>query len=151
LAERIEALVNERKRLERELSEARRALATGGGAGATEAKLVGGVKFAARRLEGVPAKDLRGMADALKKQIGSGVVALVTVADGKAALVVGVTDDLTGRLSAVDLVRAGSAELGGAGGGGRPYMAQAGGPDGARADGALAAIERALAAGAKAA
>ena len=84
------------------------------------------------------------MADDLKAQVGSGVVALVAVADGKASLVVGVTDDLAGDISAVDLVRAGAAALGGKGGGGRPDMAQAGGPDGAKADQALAAIEKAL-------
>ena len=86
------------------------------------------------------------MADALKARIGSGVVALVSVNEGKASLVVGVTDDLTGRVSAVDLVRAGSAAVGGKGGGGRPDMAQAGGPDGAAAEAALTAIEQQLAA-----
>ena len=86
------------------------------------------------------------MADQLKGQVGSGVVALVAVNDGKASIVVGVTDDLTERLSAVDLVRAGSQALGGKGGGGRPDMAQAGGPDGAKADAALSAIEEALSA-----
>ena len=90
-----------------------------------------GVKLAARLLDNVPAKELKGMADEIKRQIGSGVVALVAVADGKASLVVGVTDDLTKRLNAVDLVKVGSAVLGGQGGGGRPDMAQAGGPDGA--------------------
>ena len=100
--------------------------------------------YAARRLDGVPAKDLRGIADAVKKEIGSGVVAVVAVNEGKAALVVGVTDDLAKRYSAVDLVRAGAAEVGGSGGGGRPEFAQAGGPDGARAEAALEAIGRAL-------
>ena len=89
------------------------------------------------------------MADDLKQRVGSGVVALVAVAPddegGKASIVVGVTDDLAGRLSAVDLVRVGSQAVGGKGGGGRPDMAQAGGPDGARAGEALAAIEQALA------
>jgi alanyl-tRNA synthetase len=99
----------------------------------------------------VPAKELKGMADEIKRQIGSGVVALVATSDGKASLVVGVTDDLTKRLSAVELVKIGSAALGGQGGGGRPDMAQAGGPDAARAGEALAAIERAIGAGAKAA
>jgi alanyl-tRNA synthetase len=93
----------------------------------------------------LPAKDLKPLADELKKQVGSGVVALVSVTEGKASLVVGVTEDLTGRFSAVDLVRAGSAALGGKGGGGRPDMAQAGGPDGAKADAALKAIESAMA------
>jgi alanyl-tRNA synthetase len=84
------------------------------------------------------------MADALKKQLGSGVVALVATADGKASVVVGVTDDLIGKLSAVDLVKAGSAALGGQGGGGRPDMAQAGGPDAANAQNAIDAIEAAI-------
>ncbi len=145
LADRIEALLSERKKLEKDLSEAHRALATGGAA-AHDHKTVAGTIFAARKLDGVPAKDLRGMADDLKKQIKSGVVVLVTVTDGKAAIVVGVTDDLTDRLSAVDLVRVGSASLGGKGGGGRPDMAQAGGPDGAAAQGAIDAVADALAA-----
>jgi alanyl-tRNA synthetase len=140
---RIEAMLEERRRLEKELSDLRRQLATGGGA-ATANKQVNGVTFAGRQLEGVPAKDLKSMADDLKKQIGSGVVALVSAADGKASLVVAVTDDLTARVSAVDLVRAGSERLGGKGGGGRPDMAQAGGPDAARGPEALAAIEEAL-------
>ena len=147
LAERVSALVEERKRLNRELGEARRKLAAGGGGGPAEqpeAREVGGVKYSARVLADLPAKDLKPLADELKKQIGSGVVALVSVTEGKASLVVGVTDDLTGRFSAVDLVRAGSAALGGKGGGGRPDMAQAGGPDGAKADSALDAIESAI-------
>ena len=119
-----------------------------GGAGAgSPAKEVGGLQFAARALDGVPPKDLKPMADELKKQIGSGVVALVSAADGKASIVVGVTDDLTDQVSAVDLVRVGSEKLGGKGGGGRPDMAQAGGPDGSAGEAALAAIEEAIAAG----
>jgi alanyl-tRNA synthetase len=146
LADRIEALLEDRKRLERELSALRRKLATGGGADGPEERDVGGVKFAARLLSDVPPRDLKPMADALKTRVGSGVVALVSVNDGKASLVVGVTDDLTARVSAVDLVRAGSAAVGGKGGGGRPDMAQAGGPDGAAAQAALTAIEERLAA-----
>ncbi len=140
---RIEALLEERRRFEKELSDLRRQLATGGGA-ATANKQVGSITFAGRQLDGVPAKDLKSMADDLKKQIGSGVVALVSNADGKASLVVAVTDDLTGKLSAVDLVRVGSETLGGKGGGGRPDMAQAGGPEAGKAKEALAAIETAL-------
>ncbi|MEX2451392.1 MAG: alanine--tRNA ligase [Rhodospirillales bacterium] len=145
---RVAGLIEERRRLERELDAARRRIATGGGdAGTAEtvAREVAGIKFSPRLLQDMPAKDLKGLADDLKKQIGSGVVALISVADGKASVVVGVTDDLMGRISAVDLVRAGSMALGGKGGGGRPDMAQAGGPDGARADEALKAIEDALA------
>jgi alanyl-tRNA synthetase len=142
---RVAALLEERRRLERELADARRALATGGGAKGSQIKDVGGIRYSPRLVDGVPAKDLKSLADDLKKEVGSGVVALVSTADGKASLVVGVTEDLTGRISAVDLVRVGSAALGGKGGGGRPDMAQAGGPDGAKAQAAVDAIEQALA------
>jgi alanyl-tRNA synthetase len=108
---------------------------------------VSGIRFMSRVMSGVDPKDLKSLADEGKKAVGSGVVALVAVSeDGKGAVVVGVTDDLTERYSAIDLVRTGSAALGGKGGGGRPDMAQAGGPDGARAKDALAAIEQRLAA-----
>jgi alanyl-tRNA synthetase len=146
---RIAVLVEAQRKMEREIGEARRALAlAGGGAVRTDggSRDVGGVKLIARRLDGVPGKDLKGMADDFKKQVGSGVVALIGVEDGKASAVVGVTDDLAGRLSAVDLVRAAVATLGGRGGGGRPDMAQGGGPDAAQADAALKAIEQAIAA-----
>jgi alanyl-tRNA synthetase len=149
LPARVAALLDERRRLDRELAETRRKLATGGGGGTEAApatKDVAGVKFTARKMEGVAAKELKSLADALKKQIGSGVVAIAGVDDGKASLVVGVTEDLVGRIDAVELVRAGSAALGGKGGGGRPDMAQAGGPDATAADAALAAVEKALAA-----
>ncbi len=145
---RIEALIEQRKKLERELTEARRVAVTAGKSGDSGADEVlrdaGGVPYYARRLDGIPAKELRGLADDLKKKLGSAVIALVTVNDGKAALMVAVTDDLTDRISAVDLVRVGAAPLGGKGGGGRPDMAQAGGPDGGQADAALDAIERAI-------
>jgi alanyl-tRNA synthetase len=111
---------------------------------AAETKDVGGIKFSPRLLDGVPAKELKSLADDLKTRVGTGVVALVSVTDGKASVVVGVTDDLTERLSAVDLVRAGSQAVGGKGGGGRPDMAQAGGPDGANAQAVLDAIEAAI-------
>ena len=147
LPERIAALLDERKRLEAELTDMRRKMATGGSGGAADAghKDVGGIAYAGRVLDGVPARELKSFADDLKTQLGSGVVALCSNADGKASLVVGVTDDLTERLNAVDLVRIGSAALGGKGGGGRPDMAQAGGPDAGKAEEALAAIEAALA------
>ncbi|MGE0718704.1 MAG: alanine--tRNA ligase [Alphaproteobacteria bacterium] len=152
LPARVAALVEERRRLERELADARRTLAAGGGAGAAPAvKEVAGVRWSGRRVEGVPAREVKALVDELKRQIGSGVAAVAAVEDGKVSLVVGVTDDLTRRFSAVDLVRVGAEALGGKGGGGRPDMAQAGGPDPARADAALSAIEEALAARAEAA
>ncbi|MEH2499262.1 alanyl-tRNA synthetase [Bradyrhizobium sp. AZCC 1678] len=148
---RIAALMEERKKLERDLSDARKKLAMGGGAtnggaAAGGVREAGGVKLLARAVEGVETKDLKSLVDDGKKQIGSGVVAIVGVTeDGKAGLVVGVTSDLTSRFNAVELVRKGSEALGGKGGGGRPDMAQAGGPDGAKANAALSAIEEAMA------
>ncbi len=145
LGKRLAGLIDDRKRLERELSDARRALASGGAQSAADIRSVNGIKFAGQALDGVPPKELRGMADDAKKTLGSGVVAIATVSDGKAALVVGVTEDLVSRFSAVELVQAGAAALGGKGGGGRPDMAQAGGPDGSRLAEALAAVEQAIA------
>jgi len=144
--DRVQALLQDRRKLERDLAEARRQMATGGGSSAqSETKDVAGIAFAPKLLDGVPAKELKSLADDLKTRIGSGVVAVVSNTDGKASLVVGVTDDLTGRISAIDLVRSGSAAVGGKGGGGRPDMAQAGGPDGAGGQAALDAIEAAIA------
>ncbi|WDI30356.1 alanine--tRNA ligase [Hyphococcus flavus] len=147
LPARIEALVAERKKLERDLAEAKKQLALGGGGGAKPADEVieiAGVKFIGKVLDGVAAKDLRGLVDQAKQTIGSGVAAFIGVNEGKAALAVGVTDDLKDKLSAVDLVRAGAEAVGGKGGGGRPDMAQAGGPDGARAAEAIKSIEQAI-------
>ncbi|QWG15066.1 alanine--tRNA ligase [Bradyrhizobium sediminis] len=149
---RIAALMEERKKLERDLSDARKKLAMGGGAsgsnGAAAAagvREIGNVKLMARAVEGIEMKDLKSLADDGKKQLGSGVVAIVGVTgDGKAGVVVGVTSDLTSRFNAVDLVKIASEALGGKGGGGRPDMAQAGGPDGAKAGAALSAIEKAM-------
>jgi len=144
LPARLTALVDERRRLERELGEAKKALALSGGSGNANndsAREVNGVKAILRVVEGVAPKDLKALADDAKAKLGSGVVAFITTAEGKASLVVGVTSDLTGANNAVDLVRAGAEALGGKGGGGRPDMAQAGGPDGARAAEALKAIE----------
>jgi len=144
---RLARLLEDHRRLERELADARRALASGGGkASAPSAKQIDGVALDARIVDDVPGRDLRSLADDLKRRIGSGVVAVVSRADGKGAIVVGVTADLTDRFDAVELVRIGAEALGGKGGGGRPDMAQAGGPDGARAEAALAAVEQALAA-----
>jgi len=146
LSDRINALQSERKTLERDLSEAKKKVALGGGASAGPAiKDVGGKKFLGQVLDGVSPKELRGLADEAKASLGSGVVAFVTVNDGKAGLLVAVTEDLVNDVSAVDLVRVGTAAVGGKGGGGRPDMAQAGGPDGAKAGDAIAAIEAALA------
>lgn len=146
---RVEALVEERRALERQLAEARQKLAMGsGGAGgdAAAAETINGFAFLGRVVEGLQPKDLRGLVDQGKKQIGSGVVAIVGVTeDGKAGIAVGVSEDLVGKVSAVDLVRTGSAILGGQGGGGRPDMAQAGGPDGAKAAEAISAIRAQLA------
>jgi alanyl-tRNA synthetase len=142
--ERVAAVQENVRRLERQVADLQRKLATGGSA--SEVEDVNGVKLAARNLGEVPARDLKGLADAISKQMGSGVVALVSTSEGKASIVVGVSQDLTGRFNAVELVRAASAAVGGKGGGGRPDMAQAGGPDGAQADAALAAVRGALAA-----
>ncbi|MCG6115201.1 MAG: alanine--tRNA ligase [Mesorhizobium sp.] len=145
---RLEAVLDERRKLERELTEARKKLALGGGAaaGAQETETVNGIGFLGRVVDGVSPKDLKPLADEGKKQLGSGVVVFISTADdGKAAVVVGVTADLVGRYSAVDLVRVAAAAIGGTGGGGRPDMAQAGGPDGAKAQEAVAAVKAALA------
>jgi alanyl-tRNA synthetase len=148
--ERVGALADERRKLEREVADLRRKLAMAGGGEAASAaddlKEIGGIKFLGRALSGIEMKDLKGIADDGKAKVGSGVVAIVGVgADGKAGIVVGVTPDLTSRFNAVDLVRVGSEALGGKGGGGRPDMAQAGGPNGAAAEAALAAVSNALA------
>ena len=146
--DRIAALQEQLKRSEKALSDAKQKLAMGGSAGpsaASETEAVNGTTFVGKAVDGLQPKDLRGLVDQTKKQIGSGVVAIIGVTeDGKAGLAVGVTDDLTAKVSAVDLVRAGSAALGGQGGGGRPDMAQAGGPDGSKAAEALAAIRKQL-------
>jgi alanyl-tRNA synthetase len=157
LVERLKILVEERKTLERQLAEAKKQIALGGAgpaqngasAPASAVRTVGDVKLLARSVQGLNPKDLRGLVDDGKKQVGSGVVAIVGVTeDGKAGLAVGVTEDLIMVWSAVDLVKVGAEALGGKGGGGRPDMAQAGGPDGAKAPDALAAIEARLGAGA---
>jgi alanyl-tRNA synthetase len=152
MVDRVKALLEERKLLERDLANAKRQLALGGGAAANGAggaesavRTVGAVKLIARAVKGLEPKDLRGLVDDGRKQVGSGVVAIVGVTeDGKANLLVGVTDDLVGRISAVDLVKAGGEPLGAKGGGGKPQMAQTGGPDGSKAEAALKAIEAKL-------
>jgi alanyl-tRNA synthetase len=146
---RLSAVIDERRKLERQLTDAKRDLALRpageGGEAASAVRQVGAVKFLARTVQGVAPKDLRGLVDDAKQQVGSGVVAVIGVSDeGKAGLVVGVTSDLTDTHDARELVRVGAEALGGKGGGGRPDLAQAGGPDGARADQALEAIAAAL-------
>ncbi len=154
---RVAQLLEERRKLERELAEAKKKIALGAGGdgaanGSDPVRRVGDVTMFARTVHGIQPKDLRGLVDDGKRQIKSGVVAIVGVTEeGKAGIVVGVTDDLTAQYSAVDLVKAGAVALGGQGGGGRPDMAQAGGPDGASAEAALNAIAERLAAPAAAA
>jgi alanyl-tRNA synthetase len=143
---RVLSLLEERKKLERELAEAKKKLAMGGGGGGAAAAIeeIAGVKLLARVLDGLNPKDLRGAVDDGKSQVGSGIVALVAVNDGKAAVGVGVSDDLTAKFDAVELVKAGVEAVGGKGGGGRPDMAQGGGPDASKADAALDAIRAKL-------
>ncbi|MAL09234.1 MAG: alanine--tRNA ligase [Maricaulis sp.] len=147
LETRIASLMDERKSLERQLADAKKKLAMGGGSAAALAgpEDIAGTKFVGRIAEGVGGKDLRALVDEAKGEMGSGVVAMIGVNDGKAALAVGVTDDLKSRFSAVELVRAGAEAVGGKGGGGREDFAQAGGPDGSKAQAAIDAIKAALA------
>ncbi|MEM6858187.1 MAG: alanine--tRNA ligase [Pseudomonadota bacterium] len=147
--ERIAALLDERKRMEKELAEAKKALALGGGGGQSAGgpvdEEIAGITFSGQVLDGLSPKELRPMLDEAKARLGSGIATIIAVNDGKAAIAAAVTDDLTGRYSAVELVRAGVEALGGKGGGGRPDMAQGGGPDGDKADTAIAAVKAALA------
>jgi alanyl-tRNA synthetase len=143
---RVAALVEDRRRLERELAEAKKALALGGGS-KTEAagpEQIAGTNFVGQVIDGLDPKGLRGLVDETKARIGSGVAVMVAVNDGRASVAVGVTDDLVGRLSSVDLVKQAVVALGGQGGGGRPDMAQGGGPDGAKAADAVEAVRGAL-------
>ena len=144
---RIAALVENSRKVERELAEAKKALAMGGGGKAEAAgpEQVGGVNFLGQVVEGLDPKGLRGEVDAMKQRVGSGVAVLIAVNEGRGSVAVGVTDDVAGQISAVELVKAAVAALGGQGGGGRPDMAQGGGPDGAKADDALQAVRDALA------
>jgi len=146
-ADRVALLVDERKKLERELAEAKKALALagdGGGAPETAVEPIGDIQFSGQVIEGLNPKELRGLIDEAKKKLDGGVVTLIAVNDGKAAVAVGVTDDLTDRFSAVELVQAGVAAVGGKGGGGRPDMAQGGGPDGSKAADAVKAVRTAI-------
>lgn len=141
---RIDTMVNERKKLEKDLSDALRKAAMGGGASNENAETINGIPFLGKALENLPPKELRSIADDMKAQIGSGVIAVACSFEGKASLVVAVTQDFTAKISAVDLVRAGTAAMGGSGGGGRPEMAQSGGPDGSKISDAISAIKQAL-------
>lgn len=144
---KVAGLNDERRQLERELADTKRALAMAGeGGGLAGPEDINGVKLLARVADGVGGKDLRTLVDDAKAQLGSGIAVFIGVNDGKAAVAVGVSDDLTDRFSAVDLVKVAAAKVGGKGGGGRPDMAQAGGPDGANAEQALAAVREALSA-----
>jgi alanyl-tRNA synthetase len=145
LAGRVAQLSEDRRKLERELAEAKKQLALAGpGKSGEDSETIAGLKTVLRLVEGVSPKDLKSLADGAKSQVGSGVVAFVAAADGKASIVAGVTDDLTSRISAVDLVKAAAEALGGKGGGGRPDMAQAGGPDNGNPSVALDAIRKKL-------
>ena len=153
VVERVKALMDEKKQLERQLSDAKKQAALGGSSGAAAAgaaiKAIAGVNYLPLSLSGVDTKDLKSLAEEKLSTVGSGVVAVANAgADGKLGIVVAVTKDLTVKISAVDLVRVASESVGGKGGGGRPDMAQAGGPDGSKADSALDAIEARLGAGA---
>ncbi len=146
---RVAALADQLRRLERDLADAKKALALGGGAGIAPAgpETVGDIAFIGQIVEGLDPKDLRGLVDENKKRLVSGISAIIAVTDGRASIAAGVTEDLTVRFSAVDLVRAGVEALGGKGGGGRPDMAQGGGPDGAQAQAALDAVRALLSGG----
>jgi alanyl-tRNA synthetase len=141
-------LLDERRKLEKEVTELRRQIAIGGSGGSDPMDIIeiSGIRFLGKILDRVPAKDLKSLTDDFKGQIGSGVVALMSVNEGRVSLVVGVTEDLVQKLSAVELVQAGSIAVGGKGGGGRPDMAQAGGPDGSKVPEAITAIEKAISA-----
>jgi alanyl-tRNA synthetase len=141
----VASLVEEKRQLERDLAEARRLVARSAGAATPTAKRIGELSFDGRVVNEVPARELKSLADELKSQIGSGIVAVVSRAGGKASIVVAVSADLVRRFDAVALVRIAAGVLGGSGGGGRADMAQAGGPEGARAQAALAALEEAIA------
>lgn len=144
---RIKSLIDERKQLERQLADAKKQLALGGGSGSnpTAPEKIGDISFIGRIAEGVGGRDLRGLIDDAKSRMGSGIAVFIGVNDGKASLAVGVTDDLTGQFDAVGLVKAGAEAVGGKGGGGRADFAQAGGPNGDTAQSALDAIKAVIA------
>ncbi|MDG2522691.1 alanine--tRNA ligase [Caulobacter segnis] len=146
VAARVEGLIADRKRLEKELAEAKKALALGGGSsGASGPEDVAGTAFIGRVLDGVGGKDLRGVVEDFKKSIGSGVVALVGTSEGKAAVAVAVTADLTGKFNAAELARAAVIAMGGQGAGGKPDFAQGGAPSDEKAADGVAAVKSALA------
>ena len=144
ITSRIQGLMDERKSLQSEIADLRRAVAMGGAGESQDAIDVNGVPFFAQVFDDVPGKDLRGLVDEHKNRLGSAVIVLISGAGGKAAVAVGVTDDLTSKVSAVDVVKAAAGLMGGKGGGGRPDMAQAGGADASNADAALEAAKKIL-------
>ena len=145
LIHRVQVALDDKKKLEKDVSDLRRQVAMGGSSGsASDIEELSGVKFIGKVLRDTPAKELKPLADELKKKVGSGIIALVAGMDGKVSIVVGVTSDLTSRFSAVDLVRMASPVVGGQGGGGRPDMAQAGGNDINRMDDALSTLRTAV-------
>ncbi|GJL98974.1 MAG: alanine--tRNA ligase [Methyloligella sp.] len=145
LVDRLESLVAERRKLENQVSDLKKQMAMGGSGGETEAiEEISGVSFMGKVIDDLPAKELRSLVDQGKQTVKSGIVVIIGKSEGKAGISVGVTDDLTDKFSAVDLVRIGSEALGGKGGGGRPDMAQAGGPDAGKADHALEQIKKAI-------
>jgi alanyl-tRNA synthetase len=149
LPARVDALVTERRKLERDLAEARKQLAMGGGGtGGSAVEEVAGVKFDGRVVENVSPKDMRPLVDEARKRLGQGgVVAYAAVNDGKASIAVALTPDLVGRFDAASLARAAVQAMGGQGAGGKPDFAQGGAPDGAMAGEGVAAVKAALAAG----
>ncbi len=145
LPSRVSQLAEDRKKLERDLSDLRRQMASGGsGSAPSDIKEISGIKFSAKKVDGIPARDLKSIADNIKSKMGSGVIVVATSDEGRASIVISVTPDLTARVSAVDLIRVATPILGGQGGGGRPEMAQGGGPDADKIHDAFTAIENAL-------
>jgi alanyl-tRNA synthetase len=146
---RVDALLAQARKGERDLAEARKQLALGGSGGgsASSVEEVAGVRFDGKVVEGVSAKDMRPLVDEARRRIGqSGVVAYAAVNEGKASIAVALTPDLVGRFDAAALARTAVAAMGGQGAGGKPDFAQGGAPDGARAADGVAAVKAALAA-----
>ena len=144
ILDRVQALINERKSQQNEISNLRKSIAMGGFGETQDTMLINGLNFYSQVLDDIPSKDLRGLVDEHKNRLGSAVILLISGAGGKAAVAAGVTADLLDKISAVDLVKVAAAELGGKGGGGRPDMAQAGGKDILNSKSAVFAAEKLL-------